>query len=505
MKNFYNKRIFPPKNTIRWILVGCALAIGYCFISTKNVMAQGGNWQSNGNNITYTNREFVGINTNVPNKALHIMSFHYDTIFISQPHPGRPPKETATHSGIRLEDNIVELTVQAPSPFPFTTGGSSSIWDLYSVADPINILPLFQKFHIGNPLFTVPVITLTQHGIVSNRGNMGINDTTPNTTLSISSSELGAKITLWDGNSLTDHYGFGISNQKSVDTVLMVQVVTRKLNYHVGEVSGAHVFYAGGKNGDDGNSTELMRVKGNGQVLMGTSTIPSGFSSERLYVAGGNILLDKDFYLKSKRDGHIVNLIGVTEGLPLPPTSTPGPTASIITIGESTTIPAEVRIYTPTDNNQGVSIYNDQTRLVFFRNDGFVDVAGTLRACELIVDLTSGGCDYVLEEGYKKDELDYVRDFTEKYNHLPGVQSAKEMIKEGLNVSNMFTTLLKKIEEIFLHLFDLDNAIKGLSNAVDNLFNKDQALEKRIVELEKQNEELIDNVDMLVKRVEDLE
>ena len=134
-----------------------------------------------------------------------------------------------------------------------------------------------------------------------------------------------------------------------------------------------------------------------------------------------------------------------------------------------------------------------------------VDVAGTLRACTLRVNLTGGGCDYVFYDGYKKDELDYVRDFTEKYHHLPGVESAKDMIKDGLNVSNMFTTLLKKIEEIFLHLFDFDKALQGLNDGVDNLFENDKAIEKKIDKLEKENKALNHKVDILVERINALE
>ncbi|MBW8051380.1 MAG: hypothetical protein FVQ77_13775 [Cytophagales bacterium] len=130
---------------------------------------------------------------------------------------------------------------------------------------------------------------------------------------------------------------------------------------------------------------------------------------------------------------------------------------------------------------------------------------GTITACTLRVDLTGVGCDYVFEKGYKKEELDYVKAFTEKYNHLPGVKSAREMIKKGLNVSEMFTTLLKKIEEIFLHLFDFDKALQGLNDAVDDLFENDKAMEKKIDKLEKQNKELNNKVDMLVERVYALE
>ena len=85
--------------------------------------------------------------------------------------------------------------------------------------------------------------------------NVGIGTTTPNTRLSVSPNDIESKITLWDGGSTTNHYGFGVSGSQ--------------LNYHVDASSTSHVFYAGGKNG---NGTELMRVSGNGNVSIGTTT-----------------------------------------------------------------------------------------------------------------------------------------------------------------------------------------------------------------------------------------
>jgi hypothetical protein len=80
-------------------------------------------------------------------------------------------------------------------------------------------------------------------------GLVGINTNAPNTRLSISPSATEAKLTLFDGGSTTAHYGFGIS--------------ASQLNYHVAATSAAHVFYAGGKNGD---GTELMRLNGDGSL-----------------------------------------------------------------------------------------------------------------------------------------------------------------------------------------------------------------------------------------------
>ncbi|RTQ50886.1 hypothetical protein EJV47_09740 [Hymenobacter gummosus] len=85
-------------------------------------------------------------------------------------------------------------------------------------------------------------------------GRVGIGAPSPATRLSITPTVAEAKITLWDGGSTTDHYGFGISNSQ--------------LNYHVDAAGASHVFYAGGKNG---NGAELLRIRGNGRVGIGQS------------------------------------------------------------------------------------------------------------------------------------------------------------------------------------------------------------------------------------------
>lgn len=59
-------------------------------------------------------------------------------------------------------------------------------------------------------------------------GNVGIGTTAPNTRLSISPGTTEAKITLYDGGSTADHYGFGVSGGQ--------------LNYHVLSSSDQHVF-----------------------------------------------------------------------------------------------------------------------------------------------------------------------------------------------------------------------------------------------------------------------
>ena len=91
--------------------------------------------------------------------------------------------------------------------------------------------------------------------LIDETGNVGIGTPAPNTLLSITPSAPGAKLTLWDGGSNTDHYGFGISSLQQ--------------NYHVNDAAADHVFYADGKNGD---GTELMRIQGDGDVGIGIAS-----------------------------------------------------------------------------------------------------------------------------------------------------------------------------------------------------------------------------------------
>ena len=101
--------------------------------------------------------------------------------------------------------------------------------------------------------------------------SVGIGTSAPNSRLSLSPSVVEPKITLWDGGSTTDHYGFGVSGGQ--------------LNYHVGSTSDAHVFSAGGKNGD---GTELARFTGAGRLGIGTAAPFSMLANTATNIVGAD-------------------------------------------------------------------------------------------------------------------------------------------------------------------------------------------------------------------------
>ena len=63
--------------------------------------------------------------------------------------------------------------------------------------------------------------------------------------------------------------------------------------------------------------------------------------------------------------------------------------------------------------------------------------------------------DYVFASGYKLASLDTIAAYVKEHKHLPNVPSAEEVHQNGIDVAEMDATLLRQIEEIWLHLIEL--------------------------------------------------
>lgn len=88
-------------------------------------------------------------------------------------------------------------------------------------------------------------------------------------------------------------------------------------------------------------------------------------------------------------------------------------------------------------------------------------VNGKIKAKEIRVDAQDMP-DYVFEEHYKVAPLEVVEDYIKKHKHLPEVPSAQEAENNGIELGEMSKILLKKIEELTLHLIIQDKEIKRL-------------------------------------------
>lgn len=75
---------------------------------------------------------------------------------------------------------------------------------------------------------------------------------------------------------------------------------------------------------------------------------------------------------------------------------------------------------------------------------------------------TASWSDYVFEEDYQLNTIKEVNEFIKQNKHLPHVPSAKELKQEGIDVAMMDATLLRQIEELWLHLIKMDKEMKIL-------------------------------------------
>lgn len=94
-----------------------------------------------------------------------------------------------------------------------------------------------------------------------------------------------------------------------------------------------------------------------------------------------------------------------------------------------------------------------------------LDVAGTLRACEIIVNTT--GADFVFADDYQLRPLSEVKAFITENKHLPEIKSAQEMQENGVGINELQIQLLQKIEELTLYILQQEERIKALETELN--------------------------------------
>lgn len=120
-------------------------------------------------------------------------------------------------------------------------------------------------------------------------------------------------------------------------------------------------------------------------------------------------------------------------------------------------------LYGKSDGNVGIGTTNPDAKLA---------VKGRVHAEEVKVDLTVPGPDYVFEPAYELPTLAELELYIKANKHLPEVPSAKEMEANGINLSEMNMLLLKKVEELTLHVIELKKVNEKQDEVIQSLLNK---------------------------------
>lgn len=101
--------------------------------------------------------------------------------------------------------------------------------------------------------------------------------------------------------------------------------------------------------------------------------------------------------------------------------------------------------------------------------DAKLTVAGTIHSSEVKVDTSIPTPDYVFNADYELMTLQEVEKYIDKNHHLPEIPSAAQFAKEGINLGEMNTRLLKKIEELTLYLIEKEQQLKTQDVKLTNL------------------------------------
>lgn len=99
-------------------------------------------------------------------------------------------------------------------------------------------------------------------------------------------------------------------------------------------------------------------------------------------------------------------------------------------------------------------------------------VNGKIRSQEIKVE-TANWPDYVFKKDYKLPSLTETEKFIQSNGHLPDVPKASELETNGVPLGEMNKLLVKKIEEITLHLIEKDKLLKKV---VERLEKAEKAL-----------------------------
>ncbi len=111
-----------------------------------------------------------------------------------------------------------------------------------------------------------------------------------------------------------------------------------------------------------------------------------------------------------------------------------------------------------------------------------LSVNGNIRAKEIKVE-TASWPDYVFAKDYALPSLKETEQHMQEKGHLPGIPSAQEVKSNGVDLGEMNAKLLKKIEELTLHLIEKDKQLNSLLDINKVREQNDLKRDKVVLEL----------------------
>lgn len=196
--------------------------------------------------------------------------------------------------------------------------------------------------------------------------------------------------------------------------------------------------------------------------LYAESTAPSAVSSGRSYgVLGiaGNATAGYNY-------GVVGRVIGSNDGAAIV-----GVDGNLHTSENTVAIPGKWAGYFLGNSHFSNKVLIGTTTIPTSAQGGLVDVTpfnlyvkdGILTE-EVIISKITTWADYVFAPDYDLQPLDEVEQFIQQKGHLPNMPSATEVEEKGLKMSEIIIQQQEKIEELYLHIIELNKKMEALIN-----------------------------------------
>ena len=241
------------------------------------------------------------------------------------------------------------------------------------------------------------------------------------------------------------------------------------------------------------SSTGLTKLYSQGgEFIIGTNSVSSGIKLTNGYVqTSGNL------FQLSNATTNVITVPAATHNVGI---GTENPSAQLHTTGTvrfaGLASSAGTRYlvsdndgnigYTTTGGGNGNGFWTSNSNNISNTNDGWVSIGtssaavsdpdgnfklyvqGGIRARKVKVDQSTWP-DYVFEKEYQLPRLSDVDLFIKNNKHLPGIKSAAEINKEGLDLGENQAALLQKIEELTLYLIEQNKRIDEQQKQINQL------------------------------------